>query len=123
MKSLLWFAVACFAFLLQSCGERPPSYESKFHDSVWIYFPPGHPFDGVEPLRAKVDAMLRDKKIGFWSGVMGAGNEGDIEHIELDLDFELVDEHKLVQSLIEDGVLPRNVEVEYKLGFYDDDAN
>jgi len=107
------------AIVLLGCGDRPPSYESQFHDSVWIYFPPGHPFDGVEPLRTKIDGMLRDQKIGYWSGVLSVGNEGDIDHIELDLDFDLVDERKLVQSLIDDGLLPKNVKPEYHAGNYE----
>ena len=39
---------------------------------------------------------------------MSVGNECDIEHIQWDLDFNLVDEYKLVRSLIDDGVLPTN---------------
>lgn len=36
-----------------------------------------------------------------------------IDHISLGLDFDLANEAKLVQSLIDEGMIPKNVEIEY----------
>ena len=106
-----WFAAPGFkAWLL----ERPPSYESHFRDSVWIHFPPGYPYDDVDPLKSQVDGLLRSRKIGFWSGVMGSGYEAEIDFISLDLDFDLVDEVSLVKSFIDEGIIPMDVEIEYR---------
>ena len=52
--------------------------------------------------------MLQARGIGLRAVVMSVGDECDIEHIQWDLDFNLVDEYKLVRSLIDDGVLPTN---------------
>ena len=112
MDRTIWIVLTSgIFFFLSACGERPKSYESQFKDSVSINFPPGHAYADVEPLRVQVDQLLRERKIGYWSGVLGIG--GDIDHVSLDLDFELIDEEELVQALIDDGILPKDVEVEY----------
>ncbi len=106
-----FIAVVFTSLFFQRCSEQPPSYESQFRDCIWIHFPPGHPFDGVETLRVKIDRILREKEIGYWSGVLGV--DGDIDYIELETDFDMIDEHRLVQSFFDKGYLPQNVKVDY----------
>ena len=125
MKLRELITVTLLVFLVQGCWKRPPSYESHFHDEVTIDFPPGHLFDEIEPTRAKIDAMLRDREIGFWSGVMGAGEPSEVETVYLTMNFDLVDEVAFVQSLIDEGTLPQGVKLQFHEGALepDDDMN
>ena len=73
------FLAALIGWILPSCDNRGSSYESHFPDSVSIDFPPGYRFDEKSSITGPIDRYLRERKLGFVSGIMGVGEEGRID--------------------------------------------
>lgn len=109
MKAVVLILLCC---CLTGCGRRGPSYESRFHDSILVDFPPGHPDHEIERIRKHIDTNLRSSAHGFFSGVMTGS--GQIDFMTIDTDFELVDERAMIEGFIADGVLPKEVKIEYR---------
>lgn len=98
-------------WLLSSCDRPRESYESRFHDTVVINFPPGHRFDESHKFAELIDAHLKENEIGFWSGSLGFDEA--IESMDLDLDFKKIDPRDLIDSLKKDGLLPKDVQASW----------
>lgn len=91
--------------------ERRQSYESQFHDVVTINFPKGYSEEQGRIIYTKIDELLRQQEVGFASGMLSYSEE--VDHIALDLDFQLVDERWLIEKLKMDGLIPKDSEIEF----------
>jgi hypothetical protein len=102
--------------LTLSCCKRPPTYESRFKHVITIHYPEGHSVVGFEEKKQRIDKDLRATGYGFVSGVLG-GKES-IDFVDIDTDFDLVDEKALIERFVENGWIPAEARIEYKRNPY-----
>jgi len=109
------------AFLLLALGActNPPPYEDDFQDIIHISYVSAPSFeaniaayDQAMAHKETIDAMMREKQIGYYSGIMGSGN--GVDFIDLAVDFDSIDEKAFVQSLIDQGLIPAEARVSYQ---------
>lgn len=91
--------------------ERP-SYEAGFAEYIWIEYPPGQMLNDAAFGGARMDELLRERKLGYLGGVTSKGDPPEVVEVELAVDLDALGAHALVEEFREKGWLPEGFQFE-----------
>ncbi len=96
--------------------REKPSYESKFAEYIWIEYPPGRMLESEDFGGNRMDALLRERKVGYLGGVTSIGDPPEVLEVELAVDLEELEAKALIGELKGKGLVPQ--EAKFEAGTY-----
>ncbi|MEM1060246.1 MAG: phosphatase PAP2 family protein [Verrucomicrobiota bacterium] len=92
--------------------QRVAEYEDDFPDRIYLTFPPKQNLQVAIEKSDVIDELMKNQKIGYCYGTF-SDYDDSVEYILLHVDLQKLDGDSFCRSLIDQGLVPENIRVEY----------